>query len=57
MEEEIFGPILPIVTYQNLETAIEIVNSKPKALALYIFSEKNNINNKFYTRLLPEVYA
>ena len=46
MEEEIFGPILPIVTYQNLETAIEIINSKPKALALYIFSEKDNIQQQ-----------
>jgi aldehyde dehydrogenase (NAD+) len=37
MEEEIFGPILPIITYNSLDEAIEYVNSKPKPLALYIF--------------------
>lgn len=39
MEEEIFGPILPIVTYKNIDEAIDIVNSKEKPLALYIFSK------------------
>ena len=38
MKEEIFGPILPIVTYGKLEEAITIINDKPKPLALYIFS-------------------
>ena len=37
MEEEIFGPILPIVSYKDITEAIAFVNSKPKALALYIF--------------------
>lgn len=41
MEDEIFGPLLPIVTYKTLDEAIEIVNSKPKPLALYIFTKKN----------------
>ena len=39
MKEEIFGPILPIVSYTNLEEAIEIVQSKPHPLALYLFSQ------------------
>ncbi|TDQ12965.1 aldehyde dehydrogenase (NAD+) [Algoriphagus boseongensis] len=38
-QEEIFGPILPILTYQILEQAIEYVNAKPKPLALYIFDQ------------------
>jgi len=43
--EEIFGPILPIVTYQSLDLAIAYINSKPKPLALYIYSKnKANIN-------------
>jgi aldehyde dehydrogenase (NAD+) len=42
MEEEIFGPILPILTFTNLHEVIELVNSKPKALALYIYSRKNS---------------
>ncbi|BAQ59761.1 aldehyde dehydrogenase [Geminocystis sp. NIES-3708] len=41
MAEEIFGPILPILEYQTLDEAIVFVNSKPKPLALYFFS-----NNK-----------
>jgi aldehyde dehydrogenase (NAD+) len=38
MREEIFGPILPIMTYDNLEEAIAQVNARPKPLALYFFS-------------------
>lgn len=38
MQEEIFGPILPILTYESLESAVETVNSMPSPLALYIFS-------------------
>jgi acyl-CoA reductase-like NAD-dependent aldehyde dehydrogenase len=37
-QEEIFGPILPILTYKNLEEAIDFINAKPKPLALYFFS-------------------
>ncbi len=40
MEEEIFGPILPIVTYSTLTQALKIINDKPKPLALYIFSQR-----------------
>lgn len=43
MDEEIFGPILPIVAYTNLDEAIAQINAKSKPLALYIFSE--NISN------------
>ncbi|NEO20255.1 MULTISPECIES: aldehyde dehydrogenase [unclassified Moorena] len=38
MEEEIFGPILPVIEYSNLDEAIGIVNQRPKPLALYFFS-------------------
>lgn len=41
MQDEIFGPILPILTYGNLREAIEIINSRPKPLALYIFSKND----------------
>ncbi len=37
MEEEIFGPILPILIYQSLDEVIKIINQKPKPLALYLF--------------------
>jgi coniferyl-aldehyde dehydrogenase len=38
MQEEIFGPILPIVTYETLDQAIAYVNDRPRPLALYLFS-------------------
>ncbi|WP_416197126.1 MAG: Aldehyde dehydrogenase [Sporanaerobacter sp.] len=41
MEEEIFGPIFPILEYEDLDEAIKIVNSHPKPLALYFFSTNN----------------
>lgn len=37
MEEEIFGPILPVLTYTSFDEAVDYINSKPKPLALYIF--------------------
>lgn len=40
MQEEIFGPILPIVTVESVNEAIDFIKSKPKPLSLYIFSEK-----------------
>lgn len=39
MQEEIFGPILPILTYDKLDSAIAQINARPKPLALYIFSK------------------
>lgn len=39
MTEEIFGPILPVVSYEELGRLIEDINSKPKPLAIYLFSE------------------
>ncbi|MCD8528516.1 MAG: aldehyde dehydrogenase family protein, partial [Chitinophagales bacterium] len=45
MQEEIFGPILPLVTFNTLEEAVKLINGKEKPLALYIFSTKEkNIN-------------
>jgi aldehyde dehydrogenase (NAD+) len=41
LEEEIFGPILPIITYKNMDEVTAYINSKPKPLALYIFSRNN----------------
>jgi len=38
MQEEIFGPILPILTYQKIEETIRAVQNHPKPLALYLFT-------------------
>lgn len=44
MSEEIFGPILPVLTYHRLEEAVQQINSRPHPLALYLFSQdKKNI--------------
>ncbi|MDZ4993073.1 aldehyde dehydrogenase family protein [Clostridium perfringens] len=42
MEREIFGPILPILSFENLDDVVKIINSKDKPLALYYFSEDKN---------------
>ncbi|MEZ4901227.1 MAG: aldehyde dehydrogenase family protein [Spirosomataceae bacterium] len=41
MQEEIFGPVLPVITYRDKEEVIDYVNSKEKPLALYIHSKSN----------------
>ena len=45
MTEEIFGPILPVIEFDNIENIIDFINRREKPLALYYFSEsKKNIN-------------
>jgi aldehyde dehydrogenase (NAD+) len=46
MQDEIFGPILPILTFENLDDVIKIQNTKEKPLALYFFSKNENAKNK-----------
>ena len=46
MQEEIFGPILPIITYNSIENAIKKINSMSSPLALYIFSNNKKIIKK-----------
>lgn len=46
MTEEIFGPVLPIVPYDDLDEAIAFVNRRPKPLALYLFSKSGKNINK-----------
>ncbi|MFE1027952.1 aldehyde dehydrogenase family protein [Streptomyces sp. NPDC058818] len=47
MREEIFGPILPIVTVPGLDEAIDFVNDRDKPLALYVFSESDTTRERF----------
>lgn len=49
MSEEIFGPLLPIITFTDLDEVISYVNSKPKPLALYIFSKDSRNIEKILT--------
>jgi aldehyde dehydrogenase (NAD+) len=53
MTDEIFGPILPVVTVQNLDEAISFVNARPKPLAAYLFTKAKSIRE----RVIKEVPA
>ena len=46
MQEEIFGPILPVLVYEDLDEAIAQINSRPKPLALYLFTRSRRTEKK-----------
>jgi coniferyl-aldehyde dehydrogenase len=50
MREEIFGPILPVVTYRDIEDAIAYVNGRPRPLALYYFGRNGESRRKALER-------
>jgi aldehyde dehydrogenase (NAD+) len=49
MQEEIFGPILPIVTVKNINQSIPFVNERAKPLALYLFSKNKDFEQQVLT--------
>ncbi|MDU2393944.1 aldehyde dehydrogenase [Bacillus sp. (in: firmicutes)] len=51
MQDEIFGPILPILEYNQLEEAIQTINKRPKPLALYVFTEDKQCEEEVLSRL------
>ncbi|NDI33168.1 aldehyde dehydrogenase [Chengkuizengella sediminis] len=46
MQDEIFGPILPVMEYNNVDEIINMINNRPKPLALYVFSESKQIQDQ-----------
>jgi len=50
MQEEIFGPVLPVITYEDLDNAIQMINRRPKPLALYIFSNNKDRQARVISR-------
>lgn len=50
MQEEIFGPILPIVNVRNMEGAIDFINEREKPLALYVFTNDQKVKEAFLGR-------
>jgi acyl-CoA reductase-like NAD-dependent aldehyde dehydrogenase len=46
MQEEIFGPLLPVVGYDSIDQAIDFVNRRPRPLALYVFSDDAAVVDK-----------
>jgi len=51
MKEEIFGPILPIVEYLNLDVVLEEIIEQPKPLALYLFTESKKIQKDVLSKV------
>ena len=46
MQQEIFGPILPVLTFKDTEKIIASINAHPRPLALYVFSKNNRFRKK-----------
>lgn len=47
MKEEIFGPLLPIITVDKIEDSFDVIRSKPKPLAAYLFTKDKNLEKSF----------
>ncbi len=52
MQEEIFGPVLPIIVIENTEEAANFIKSRPKPLALYLFTSDRKVE-KLFLREVP----
>ena len=52
MQEEIFGPILPVLTFESLDEAEAFITNRPTPLALYIFSQDRAVQQRF-VRYVP----
>ena len=50
MQEEIFGPVLPVLTFDRVEEALDFVNTRPHPLALYLFSQDKQVQELFVRR-------
>jgi aldehyde dehydrogenase (NAD+) len=51
MSEEIFGPILPVLTVESTDDAVDFVNSRPKPLALYVFTTTGKLGRGLIDRI------
>jgi len=52
MQDEIFGPILPIITYESKEEALAIIQKNPNPLAFYVFTE-NKVDEQYWLTNVP----
>lgn len=46
MQEELFGPVLPVLSYKKLQEALDFVNKRERPLALYIFAEDRDVRDR-----------
>lgn len=51
MQEEIFGPVLPVITFEDINEAFNFVQNRPSPLALYIFTNNKNVEELFLKRV------
>lgn len=51
MQEEIFGPILPVLSFKHLNDAIQRIKAHPKPLALYLFTEQKAVMDQVFSEL------
>ena len=51
MQEEIFGPLLPIMTYDKIEDAVSYIRDHNKPLALYLFTENDKVEQDVLSQL------
>ena len=55
MQEEIFGPILPIITVSGIDEAIDVINGGDKPLSLYIFSTDKAVHDEIIARQSDQI--
>ena len=46
MQDELFGPVLPVLSYKKLQEALDVVNKRQRPLALYIFTKDREVRDK-----------
>ena len=51
MQEEIFGPILPLLPFDTLEEAVSFVQDRPRPLALYLFTKSREVERAILDRI------
>lgn len=51
MQEEIFGPLMPVITYRDIEDAVRYISSNPRPLAAYIFTSDRRLSKMLLGRL------
>jgi acyl-CoA reductase-like NAD-dependent aldehyde dehydrogenase len=47
MQEEIFGPVLPVITVASMDEAVKFINERPKPLAFYLFTKSGRLKKRF----------
>lgn len=47
MQQEIFGPVLPLLTVQNVDEAVAFINKQEKPLCVYAYSNNSKVKHTF----------